>query len=373
MAGILHPFLMGGGQGLLAPPTPAAPMAQQSGGLLSMFMPEVGQNKFYQGFDRNRDALTNAFFGMVGQDGPRGAARGFAQGAAAGNQADQVRRAKMEEQQKARDQVNKTVGWLTNKFGLSPEDAQAAAGNPSILNHYLKLAQAGGQEESVYGTPIYGTDANGNTVLGVIGKDGSFKKLDTGGVTPTPGVQFRDFGTYQQGFGKGGQAVTPPIANDPRGVEREKSLGKAEGETIANMPGDIMAAEQSIAQIDQLMNHPGLASIVGPMDQYRPNWTMSDDGRDALARFNQIKGRAFLEAYSMLKGGGQITEVEGLKAEQAMARLDRATSEQEFRRALADFRDAVQAGIQKLRQKAGAAIPGQPPAPAGGYKIIGVE
>lgn len=61
----------------------------------------------------------------------------------------------------------------------------------------------------------------------------------------------------------------------------------------------------------------------------------------------------------MLKGGGQITEIEGMKAEQAMARMDRAQSEAEFKQALTDFRDAVKAGMDKLRQRAG-----QPSAPA---------
>lgn len=128
MAGILHPYLMGAGQGLLAPPTPAAPMAQQSGGLLSMFMPEVGQNKFYQGFDRNRDTLTNAFFGMVGQDGPRGAARGFAQGAQYGRESDRVLAEQRRKEAEAQRTKNSTIEWLTKS---RPDLAEAvAAGMP---------------------------------------------------------------------------------------------------------------------------------------------------------------------------------------------------------------------------------------------------
>ncbi len=129
MAGILHPYMMGAGQGLLGPQTPAATMSTpQSGGLLSMFMPEVGQNRFYQGFDRNRDTLSNAFFGMVGQDGPRGAARGFAQGAMYGRESDRVLQEQRKKQDEAQRTKNSTIEWLTKS---RPDLAEAvAAGMP---------------------------------------------------------------------------------------------------------------------------------------------------------------------------------------------------------------------------------------------------
>ncbi len=75
-----------------------------------------------------------------------------------------------------------------------------------------------------------------------------------------------------------------------------------------------------------------------------------------------MKGRAFLQAYTTLRGGGQITEVEGKKAEDALARLNRSLSETEAKQALADFRDAVTVGMQKLREKAGVAPESAPTA-----------
>jgi flagellar protein FlgJ len=121
----------------------------------------------------------------------------------------------------------------------------------------------------------------------------------------------------------------------------------------ATLPSDLQNAQSTIDQIDSLSKHPGLDSIVGSFDQMRPSWTLGSEGKDALARFNQLRGRAFLQAYSTLRGGGSITEVEGNKAEAAMARMDRSQSEPEFRQALQDFRDAVQVGATKLREKAG--------------------
>jgi len=114
-----------------------------------------------------------------------------------------------------------------------------------------------------------------------------------------------------------------------------------------------------------------LPDIVGPLDQYRSGLLLGSDGRDALARFRQLEGRAFLQAYGMLKGGGQITEIEGIKAERAMARMDRAQGEKEFKQALSDFRDAVRDGLDKLRERAGGDV--RQPVSIGGYTIEQVD
>lgn len=224
------------------------------------------------------------------------------------------------------------------------------------IDKMRREAVTGGSE--VYGTPIYGRDAEGNMVLGAIGKDGTFKRLDTGGVDVTPGVTWQDFGTYRQAFdNKSGQAIGGPVRKENYQEAFDtgagSAAGKAQAEAAATLPGDLALAEQAVSDLDALIDHPGLSSISGPFDQYRPSVALGDQGRDALARFNQARGRAFLQAFEMLKGGGQITEIEGMKAEQAMARMDRALGDEEFKQALTDFRDAVKAGMDKLRQRAG--------------------
>ncbi len=59
----------------------------------------------------------------------------------------------------------------------------------------------------------------------------------------------------------------------------------------------------------------------------------------------------------MLKGGGQITEVEGQKAQDAIAALKREQSDEAFKQALLDFRQAVSDGLEKMRRQAGVASP----------------
>ena len=85
---------------------------------------------------------------------------------------------------------------------------------------------------------------------------------------------------------------------------------------------------------------------------------------DALRR-RLWEGTAFLEGRAMLKGGGAITDFESKKAEASFARLSRSLSENDAREALKDFKDAVSAGLEKLRARAkGGATPAAASAPA---------
>jgi hypothetical protein len=146
-----------------------------------------------------------------------------------------------------------------------------------------------------------------------------------------------------------------PVRTVPKNLEAKEAAearGKIQGEAQGVLPAEELAASRSTAKIDELLNDKGFNQVFGVLDQYRPNFTMSDDGRRALTRFNQMEGTAFLEGRQMLKGGGAITDFESKKAEGAIARLSRSLSESDAREALKDFKDAVNAGLEKLRAKA---------------------
>lgn len=255
---------------------------------------------------------------------------------------------------------------------MDQNDPMARVKYATALANLQKIQRGGDVNYSL--TPIYGKDANGNTVLGTVGSNGTFRQIDTGGFTPSTGTGTVDLGTS---IGTIDKRTGQIISTTPKQVYEESfqkgegaARGKAQGEAAASLPGDINSADQTVMQIDQLLKNPGLDSIVGPVDQYRSGVALGPAGRDALARYNQLKGKAFLQAYGMLKGGGQITEVEGAKAQDAMARMDRAQDETSFRQALMDFRDAVQQGLAKLRERAGQG--GQPTQPQNdGWQDVG--
>jgi hypothetical protein len=81
---------------------------------------------------------------------------------------------------------------------------------------------------------------------------------------------------------------------------------------------------------------------------------LSQEAIDTIPIIQQLQGKTFLQAFESLKGGGHITEIEGKKAEQAIARLQRTQSTKAFIAALLELREIIVAGqgrLDKLLQK----------------------
>lgn len=133
------------------------------------------------------------------------------------------------------------------------------------------------------------------------------------------------------------------------------------------------AIETNAVYLTDLLNkmdkHPGLSGVVGmPNVQgaLRLPGTKEADFRTLL---DQVKGKQFLEAYQSIKGSGAITELEGTKAGEAIARMQTAQTEGAFREALKEFQGVVQIGLRNARVKAWAPqinnpLPAIPAAPA---------
>ncbi|EJO31266.1 hypothetical protein [Achromobacter marplatensis] len=144
------------------------------------------------------------------------------------------------------------------------------------------------------------------------------------------------------GQGSAAQAKAYGTAQGKAQAENEQGIGQAEA-----------TANQIIGVIDKAINHPGREYATG-LSSMLPTLP-GTDAADFGAVLDQIKGQAFLQAFESLKGGGQITEVEGQKATQAIARLERAQSEKEFLQSLQDLRGIVASGLERARRKAGGA------------------
>lgn len=148
--------------------------------------------------------------------------------------------------------------------------------------------------------------------------------------------------------------TAPPM--DPLAQQtKELQLGKARfEETDRNnaQQEKLASVQDSLAVIDKATNHPGLSGSVGKwglVSGYIPG-TKEKDFQSVL---DQLKGESFLQAFSNLKGGGQITELEGKKATDAIARLDKSQTEPEFRKSLADLRAIMQRGADRLAAQQG--------------------
>lgn len=169
-----------------------------------------------------------------------------------------------------------------------------------------------------------------------------------------------DVGGVPQYRGAGGDVIplaTPEQVAANRGQQSAAQAagteaGKSGALAQAQLPQAVASGEQMYSQLEALKSHPGLPYAVGKSSMLPI--VPGTPAADFKVRLDQVQGAQFLQAYETLKGGGQITEVEGKKAEAAIARMNRAQTEDEFRRSVEEFQGVVVAATERARAKAGA-------------------
>ena len=137
-----------------------------------------------------------------------------------------------------------------------------------------------------------------------------------------------------------------------------KQQSEVQGKAVTDLPKIEIKTQNNFDLLDKLENHPGLPGIIGLKNISsgfgvldRPVGGSREAG--ALALVEQISGSVFLEAFQELKGGGHITEIEGEKAEQAIARIkNRDQSEEDYAEAIKDLREIMQLGLDRQRRAA---------------------
>jgi hypothetical protein len=135
-----------------------------------------------------------------------------------------------------------------------------------------------------------------------------------------------------------------------------QASGTTTGTKVAQASFDLpkiqQTVNQTIAKLEQLKAHPGLPYITGVASKLPIVPNTDQAAANALA--NQVGGRAFLDAYTAsLRGSGQISNIEGEKGTQAIARLDRAQNIKDYQKALDDFEELVKADLSTAQQQAG--------------------
>lgn len=148
-----------------------------------------------------------------------------------------------------------------------------------------------------------------------------------------------------------------------------KKTAEMQAEASANLDVTVDTADRMLSVLDQVATfdddgnvkktHPGFSDLVGApaygglstlvgMDPIR-----GTAAADFKAVLDQIGGQQFLQAYEQLKGGGQITEVEGQEAKNAIARMNTAQTEKAFLEGVRDFRGVVLRAKSRALKKAG--------------------
>lgn len=253
----------------------------------------------------------------------------------AGKFAAESRQRREQEGEQAKAQ-NATVQWLASRGreDLAGLVAQGALPAMQAIQEASKSTQA---DNPKFGLELqYGQDKDGNIVPFQASNQGGLRKVDLPeGITPL----------------------------GPEGVAAARArggiIGKTEGEARGQIAFKSAAAKKNVDLVDSIINHPSLDRAVGPVQGRLMSF--SAGARDFDERVEQLKGVAFLEARQELKGGGQITDYEGQRAEVALVRASQAKSEEDFKAAMMEFRDAIVRGYQLLEQQAG--VSSQPTTP----------
>lgn len=173
----------------------------------------------------------------------------------------------------------------------------------------------------------------------------------SGGDTYSFGAAGPQVGTIPQGYQlmqmEDGGWVMAAIPGGPADIEQQALA--AEASQAAAIAGD--EGQYAIDLIDRLITHPGLPGVVGmPNAQGGLLGGAIIRGTDEASfsvLLDQVQGKAFLDAYQKLKGSGTITEIEGAKAEAAIARLGTAQKEEDFIAAAQEFQSIIQAGMAR--------------------------
>jgi hypothetical protein len=143
--------------------------------------------------------------------------------------------------------------------------------------------------------------------------------------------------------------------NLKRGLSEAGATGTAVGKDTATAITSMSQIEDNAkllrSKVSAVLDHPGrdIATGTSSLLPVVPGTKQAD----FVNRFEQLQGDAFLQAFESLKGGGQITEIEGNKAQQAINRMNRGTTKEEFDAAAKDFLSVVDALEKRTKSKAG--------------------
>lgn len=225
---------------------------------------------------------------------------------------------------------------------------------------YDKLAQ--GDDEEYYGNPINLQDEQGNPYLGQLSNKGNIKRIDTGGLKITPGVQKVDLGDSWGFADKAGNIISTQPKNLAN-AERQKEVGAQQGKNEAAASADAQSAQNALDLVDELRTDPNRERGTG-----KSAWLNSipaTAGYDYQTKVDQAKSGAFLTAIQQMRGMGALSNAEGSTATQAVTRMNTATTEKGFLDALDAYEKIVRQGLERA-QKRMAPQGIQPPSPQGG-------
>lgn len=270
----------------------------------------------------------------------------------------------------------------------SPEWNQALSGNVTKSNYIAPTSVAPGgtlidpnTRQPVFNAPQNGIQtqygpngqATAAAVPGYAGANAGIQGAEAGAIA---GAKAK-FNLVSVPNGNGGTDLMP----EDQAAERLRNTGGQGASQSPNQPtGDlgrtlspqVIAARKDLPQvttnidtmirtIDAALTSPGKKYAVG-IGSLAPTIPNTEQANFRAVN-DQLKGQVFLQAYQTLKGGGQITEVEGKKAENAIARLGTAQTVKAYDEALNELKGVLSNSRNRAYEQAGMSVPAAKEAP----------
>ena len=126
------------------------------------------------------------------------------------------------------------------------------------------------------------------------------------------------------------------VAEPVPGSSAARKAQTADATVTKGREDKVNTAQQMIDSIDAILTDEALPYATGV---FAPLQNIPGTGAYRFGtKSRQLQGQAFLQAIETLKGTGQITEVEGQKATEAIGRLDPGMSEEDYKASLNELK-----------------------------------
>lgn len=149
--------------------------------------------------------------------------------------------------------------------------------------------------------------------------------------------------------------VSPKTPSQQGAVSLAKKSGLVLGEERTTAKIDLPKVKSNSLHlkgiVNKILSHPAFQGMVGaPSIDKALQFVSGTQAAGFRALQQQLDGKQFSQAYETLKGGGQITEIEGEKATNALSTMKTSVSEKEFRAAAEVFLTEIDR-LQKIAEQ----------------------
>jgi hypothetical protein len=144
-------------------------------------------------------------------------------------------------------------------------------------------------------------------------------------------------------------------ATEAYGNKRAAVLGEQAATKEFSLPRMRDISQRALDEGVNLLKHPGFEAAVGMPNPFKGGFGIGTvpftPARDFTNALDSVKRGAFMQAYEQLRGAGAISGAEGIAATEALANMNTATSEVQFKRELQRFMNIVASGVKVAEQQ----------------------